>query len=148
MTQPKKPPTSNQPKKQMRFVEASRAIWQTKANLTTSELLLLQALGSHADEHFECFPNTGRLAHDDKVIQNLSDPHTARAAHEGTPSVRGEPRRSRSAITTACSSLQRVKKRVTQTVTSQRVTRRETMTFRTLKRDILYANGDKSARKR
>lgn len=62
MTEPKKPPTSNQPKKQMRSVEASRAIWQTQANLTTSELLLLQALGSHADEHFECYPSTGRLA--------------------------------------------------------------------------------------
>ena len=62
MTEPTKPPISNQPKKQMRSVEASRAIWQTQANLTTSELLLLQALGSHADEHFECYPSTGRLA--------------------------------------------------------------------------------------
>jgi hypothetical protein len=62
MTETKKQPVNNQPKKRMRSVEASQAIWQTQAELTRSERFLLQALASHADELLECYPSTGRLA--------------------------------------------------------------------------------------
>lgn len=46
----------------MRSVEATRAVWQTNEKLTRSELLVLQALASHASEHFECYPSLDRLA--------------------------------------------------------------------------------------
>jgi len=46
----------------MRSVEASRAAWQSKAELTKSEMLVLQALASHADQNFECYPSLDRLA--------------------------------------------------------------------------------------
>ena len=48
--------------KRMRSVEASRAVWQSKAKLTRSELLVLQALASHANENLECYPSLDRLA--------------------------------------------------------------------------------------
>jgi DNA-binding MarR family transcriptional regulator len=48
--------------KRMRSVEASRAVWQSTADLTKSELLMLQALAHHADQNLECYPSMERLA--------------------------------------------------------------------------------------
>lgn len=63
--------------KKMRSVEASRAIWQTGANLSTSERLLYQALASHADENMECHPSVRRLAE----MTRLSERQIIRLLH-------------------------------------------------------------------
>ena len=51
-----------QSSRRMKSVEASRAVWNSGAKLTRSELLVLQALASHANADFECYPSLDRLA--------------------------------------------------------------------------------------
>ena len=51
-----------QPKPRMRSVEAARAVWTSRADITRSELLVLQVLASHADNNFECHPGFDRIA--------------------------------------------------------------------------------------
>jgi hypothetical protein len=51
---------------QMRSVEASRAIW-ANVDVKGSELLVLQALASFANDDFECWPSVARLSQMTKV---------------------------------------------------------------------------------
>lgn len=63
-------------KKQMRSVEAGRAAWKV-GDITPSERLLLHALSSHADDHFECYPSLDRLA----AMTRLSKRQVIRLIH-------------------------------------------------------------------
>jgi len=64
--------------RKMGSVAASRAIWFSSAKLNRSQMLVLQALASHADANYECRPGLQRLA----TMSRLSERQVRRILHE------------------------------------------------------------------